>query len=151
MTLQDLISLLTDHPNLSMQVELPDHTLVPAHFHVTEVGRVQKDFIDCGGTVRHLESCVLQVWVANDFDHRLDTTKLAQIVGKARALFNRKDIPVEVEYEHGLISQYPVRQSEVTPSGLTLRLEHKHTECLAPDRCGVPLVTLSTCTTTGCC
>jgi hypothetical protein len=32
--------------------ELPDGTLVPNHFHVTEVGIVSKHFIDCGGTVR---------------------------------------------------------------------------------------------------
>mgnify|MGYP003642228923 CR=1 FL=1 len=32
--------------------ELPDGSLVPSHFHVTEVGQVSKHFIDCGGTVR---------------------------------------------------------------------------------------------------
>ncbi len=26
---------------------------VPDHFHVTEVGVITRDFIDCGGTVRH--------------------------------------------------------------------------------------------------
>ena len=32
--------------------QLPDGSLVPSHFHVTEVGKVSKHFIDCGGTVR---------------------------------------------------------------------------------------------------
>lgn len=27
--------------------------MVPEHFHVTEVGIITKDFIDCGGKVRH--------------------------------------------------------------------------------------------------
>jgi hypothetical protein len=30
-----------------------------------------KEFIDCGGTVRSTNACVLQVWVANDVDRRL--------------------------------------------------------------------------------
>ncbi|MEI7863404.1 MAG: DUF6428 family protein, partial [Planctomycetota bacterium] len=37
---------------------LPDKSFVPAHFHITEVGRVQKDFIDCGGTVRSATTCL---------------------------------------------------------------------------------------------
>jgi hypothetical protein len=32
---------------------------VPTHYHITEVGKVQKDFIDCGGTVRSSTACVL--------------------------------------------------------------------------------------------
>jgi hypothetical protein len=32
--------------------KLPNGTLVQPHFHVTEVGRITKDFIDCGGKVR---------------------------------------------------------------------------------------------------
>lgn len=31
---------------------LPDGSLVPSHFHVTEIGKTTKHFIDCGGTVR---------------------------------------------------------------------------------------------------
>jgi len=32
---------------------LQNGTVVPKHFHVTEVGQVTKRFIDCGGTVRN--------------------------------------------------------------------------------------------------
>jgi len=32
---------------------LENGTMVPEHFHVTEVGVVTKHFIDCGGTVRN--------------------------------------------------------------------------------------------------
>ena len=32
--------------------QLPNGELVPSHFHVTEVGKITKDFIDCGGKVR---------------------------------------------------------------------------------------------------
>lgn len=29
--------------------QLPNGDLVPTHFHVTEIGKVTKHFIDCGG------------------------------------------------------------------------------------------------------
>lgn len=50
----------------SNQPHPPDAAFVPAHFHITEIGRIQKDFIDCGGTVRSAVTCLLQVWVAHD-------------------------------------------------------------------------------------
>lgn len=152
LSLEQFAAVLAAHPAVTIHLILPDRSLVPAHFHVTEVGRVQKDFVDCGGTVRHVSSCVLQVWVANDLDHRLDTTKLASILRQGEALFPTKSVPVEVEYDNGLISQYPVREVEISPAGLILNLGSKHTACLAPDRCGVvQLDVLSCCSTPGCC
>ena len=40
------------NPGAAIQIMLPEGEFVPTHFHITEVGRVRKDFIDCGGTVR---------------------------------------------------------------------------------------------------
>ena len=152
MILDDFVRVLTDNPAAALHMMLPDGAFVPAHFHVTEVGRVQKDFIDCGGTTRSTTTCVLQVWVADDTDHRLNTTKLAKIVELAAPLLKVADLPVEVEYESGVVSQYPVTAVEVTPSGLLLLLGTKHTACLAPDRCGVgPATNTSCCTGPGCC
>lgn len=151
MTLGEFIFILSANPNRVLQLLLPDHSLVPAHFHVTEVGRVQKDFVDCGGTVRSSTTCVLQVWVANDVEHRLDTTKLAAIIDKGRSLFSTTAIPIEVEYERGVISQFPVLDAEATSAAVTLRLGTKHTNCLAPDRCGVGLNVLSSGCEPGCC
>lgn len=116
---------------------LPHGAFVPDHYHITEVGRVQKDFIDCGGTIRSRSSCLLQIWVADDKDHRLRTTKLATIMDIAGPLLQSEDLPVEVEHEDGTISQYPVAGVEVTPSGLLFHLGSKHTACLAPEKCGV--------------
>jgi hypothetical protein len=73
---------------------LPDKSFVPDHYHITEVGRLQKDFIDCGGTIRSLASCLLQIWVADDKDHRLQTTKLAKIMEVAGAVLKSDDLPV---------------------------------------------------------
>lgn len=130
-------SVLSSTPGAGVHLMLPDGDFVPAHFHVTEVGRVRKDFIDCGGTIRSATSCVLQVWVADDLAHRLDTSKLAGILRMAEPLLGSDDPPVEVEYKRGVTAVYPVAAAEVTPSGVLFHLGTKHTECLAPDRCGV--------------
>lgn len=151
MNLDTLAAVLTGNPQAAIHLMLPDGSFVPAHFHVTEVGRVQKDFIDCGGTRRSATTSVLQVWVAEDTDHRLNTTKLAKIIQVGTPLFPSMTLPVEVEYEQGVVSQYPVHEAEVTPSGVLLHLGTKHTACLAPDRCGVGAVEVACCPTPGCC
>ena len=108
MTVGEFRAALGRHPGARMHWMLPDRSFVPAHYHITEVGRVQKDFIDCGGTVRSTQACVLQVLVADDVDHRLETTKLAAIMDIAAPLLQSTELPVEVEYEEGVISQYPI-------------------------------------------
>jgi hypothetical protein len=137
MNVGELRAALAAQPAAALHLMLPDGDFVPAHFHVTEVGRVQKDFIDCGGTVRSVVSCLVQVWVAADTAHRLTAGKLAGIFGAAAPLLKSDALPVEVEYEGAAVSQFPVAGVEVTPAGLLLHLGTKHTDCLAPDRCGV--------------
>lgn len=137
MNVGELESALAAHPEAALHLMLPTGEFVPAHFHVTEVGRVQKEFIDCGGTVRASVFCVLQVWVANDTAHRLSAGKLARVLRLGAPLLKSPTLPVEVEYETVAVSQYPLAGVEVTPGGLLLHLGAKHTDCLAPDRCGV--------------
>lgn len=137
MTVKDLLHALDTHPDELMHWMLPDRSFVPVHYHITEVGRMQKDFVDCGGTVRSTASCILQVWVATDLDHRLRTTKLASIIRIAARLLQSDELAVEVEYEKDVLSQYPIGGIESTPSGLLFSLGSKHTACLAPDACGV--------------
>jgi hypothetical protein len=139
-TLSTLLDALSATPDAALTVQLPDGSAVPAHFHVTEVGRVRKDFIDCGGKVRSWARCVLQVWVADDRDHRVSPAKLARIIGLAGPAMlgeNAGDLEVEVEYDVGVITQFPLVAADVRNGSLVLRLGGKHTACLAPDRCGV--------------
>ena len=137
MTVKEFRAVLASHAGEKMHWMLPDKSFVPQHYHITEVGRVQKDFIDCGGTVRSLASCLLQIWVADDTDHRLETTKLAMIMEIAGPVLKSDELPVEVEYEDETISQYPLGGVEFTPAGLLFYLGTKHTACLAPEKCGV--------------
>lgn len=137
MTIKEFRSLLEAHSGEGIHWRLPDASYVPVHYHITEVGRLRKDFIDCGGTVRSSSSCVLQVWVADDKEHRLESAKLLGIIKAAEALSIEDELPVEVEYDSGVISQYPIVGSEHTSCGLIFYLGGKHTACLAPQKCGV--------------
>lgn len=141
MNLHELKSLLSLHSSLFFRIQLPDGAAVPLSFHVTEVGRVHKTFLDCGGKLRELTTCQLQVWVGPDFDHRIETGKMAAILEKAKAYLPDEEIPVEVEYEDRIISQYVIGGHEITGEAVILKLEHKHTECLAPELCGLPELT----------
>ncbi|NBR15194.1 MAG: hypothetical protein EBU01_11560, partial [Crocinitomicaceae bacterium] len=78
MKLSEIKTILTDLDAVTFQ--LPNKSFVPTHFHVTEVGIISKNFIDCGGTVREEKVVNFQLWEANDFDHRLAPAKLLNII-----------------------------------------------------------------------
>ena len=138
MTLAELKELLAENSQKRFQVTLPDGSAVPVSFHITEVGRVHKTFLDCGGTLREQVTCQLQIWVGEDIDHRIETGKMAGILKKAEPYLPDETVPVEVEYEKEVISQYAVDGAAVSDEAVVLRLTHKHTECLAPELCGLP-------------
>ncbi len=94
--------------------ELPDGSLVPNHFHITEVGKVTKNFIDCGGVIRKEEVVSLQLWEADDYDHRLHPEKMLQIIEIGEKAFNLKDVDIEVEYQGNTIQKF----------GLDLKANH---------------------------
>lgn len=130
----------------SLHIMLPEGAFVPGHFHITEVGLVKKVFIDCGGIKRRRRACVLQVWTADDYDHKLTSDKLGKILTMAEPILRTDKLAVEIEYGERYVSQYPLVRVEVTPSGLLFVLGGKQTACLAPDKCGV-----SKCCGKGCC
>lgn len=86
--------------------KLPDGSLVPGHFHVTEVGQITKNFIDCGGTVRKEEVVSLQLWDANDYNHRLHPEKLTHILELSEKTLNLNNLEIEVEYQGDTIGKY---------------------------------------------
>jgi hypothetical protein len=116
---------------------LPSGEAVPAHAHVTEVARIEKRFIDCGGTLRNDLMCRLQTWTANDYEHRLTAGKLLGILNKARSFLATDDMEVDVEHEVQFISQFPLDSIEPDGAQLLLKLTQRHTACLAMDKCGV--------------
>ena len=112
---------------------LPNGTFVPVHFHVTEVGVITKNFIDCGGTVREEKVVNFQLWEANDFDHRLAPQKLKDIIELSEKVLNLQDGEVEVEYQQETIGKF-----HLGFDGVNFLLEVTQTNCLAQDKCGIP-------------
>lgn len=86
--------------------QLPNGELVPNHFHVTEVGKINKHFIDCGGTVRKEEVVNFQLWNANDYDHRIHPEKLLHIIELSEKVLNIQDVEIEVEYQGQTIEKF---------------------------------------------
>lgn len=117
----------------SVNFQLEDGTLVPEHFHVTEVGIITKDFIDCGGTVRHEKVANFQLWDANDYEHRLKAGKLLNIISLSERVLGMEDLEIEVEYQGQTIGKY-----DLGYNGKNFLLLAKKTACLAQDQCGVP-------------
>lgn len=113
--------------------ELPDGSLVPNHFHVTEVGKVTKNFIDCGGTVRKEEVVNFQLWNADDYDHRLHPEKLLNIIELSEKTLGIEDLEIEVEYQANTIGKFGLEYN-----GNNFLLTTKQTDCLAKDSCGIP-------------
>lgn len=129
-----------------IQFELPDGELVPGHFHVTEVGKITKHFIDCGGTVRSEEVANFQLWNANDYDHRLHPNKLLNIIELSEKVLNMGDLEIEVEYQGETIGKYGLDFD-----GWNFHLTSKQTDCLARENCGIPLEKQNESQTASCC
>ncbi len=136
MKLRELKSLLRAHPAALPRFILPDGEEIPAHFHLTEVGYVAKKFIDCGGTFRDREACVLQTYVAEDFDHRLKAKRFADILDLGRPILPGEDLEVEMEWDCCVVSQYPIASAQAVENRLEFQLAAKHTDCLAKQKCG---------------
>lgn len=112
---------------------LPSGERVPPHFHVTEVGRVQKHFIDCGGTVRKESFINFQLFIATDYDHRLSAEKLRGIIELSERQLGLENLEIEVEYQGDTIGKYGLDFEQ----GI-FKLRSTQTDCLAKDNCGIP-------------
>ena len=123
----------------NVRFKLPNETYVPEHFHVTEVGLITKNFIDCGGTVRQETKVNFQLWEANDFEHRLKPQKLLNIIELSEKVLNIGDEEIEVEYQSQTIGKYGLDYD-----GKDFILTNKMTDCLAQDQCGIPPEKLKT-------
>ena len=136
MKLHELKSILRAHPATLPRFILPGGEQIPPHFHLTEVGYVAKKFVDCGGTFREREACVLQTYVAEDFDHRLSAKRFADILDLGRPILPGEDLEVEIEWDCCVISQYPIASARVAEDRLEFQLATRHTDCLAKEKCG---------------
>ena len=113
----------------------PDGSYVPRHFHITEVGQINKRFIDCGGTIRNEHVISMQLWESIDVWHRLEPKKLDTIINLSKQKLNIEDHEIEIEYQADTIGKYGVEFA----NGM-FKLTTTKTACLASDQCGIPSV-----------
>ncbi|WP_299890849.1 DUF6428 family protein [uncultured Lacinutrix sp.] len=118
----------------SITFTLPNGNLVPNHFHVTEIGKISKTFIDCGGTLRQEKKVNFQLWNANDYDHRLHPEKLLKIIELSEDTLNLENLEIEVEYQ----GEYTIEKFGMDYQNGTFLLTSLVTDCLAKDKCGIP-------------
>ncbi|MDH6250697.1 hypothetical protein M2347_000424 [Chryseobacterium sp. H1D6B] len=131
MKLSEIKNLLPNLENVEFQLE--NGKFVPEHFHVTEIGMVSKNFIDCGGTMRKEERVNFQLWDADDYEHRLKPNKLLHIIQLSEEKLGIGDFEIEVEYQDQTIGKY-----DLDFNGRNFILKNKVTACLANEACGLP-------------
>lgn len=138
MRLSELKNLLVENASRNIRFILPTGSKIPPHAHVTEVARIDKKYIDCGGTRRTDTVCRLQTWFQDDTDHRLTAGKLAAILEMSASFFDKEDPEIDVEHEAPFISHFPIEKIENDRDTLMVYFGVKHTACLAEDRCLPP-------------
>lgn len=131
MTLTEIKEILPTLKNVEFQLE--NGTMVPEHFHITEVGQITKNFIDCGGVIHSEKTVNFQLWNADDFEHRLKPAKLLNIIQLSEEKLAIEDAEIEVEYQSDTIGKY-----DLEFNGKHFVLKNKTTACLAQDACGIP-------------
>ncbi len=131
MKLSKIKEILPTLDNVAFQLE--NGNFVPEHFHVTEVGQITKNFIDCGGVIRTEKVVNFQLWNADDYEHRLKPAKLLNIIKLSEEKLGMEDAEIEVEYQSETIGKY-----DLDFNGKTFVLKSKTTACLAQDPCGIP-------------
>ena len=117
----------------TLKFQLPNGQFVPEHFHITEVGIVTRNYIDCGGMLRQENKLNLQLWVASDTDHRIKPKNVLDILQLSKKQLGYSNIEVEIEYQQSTIGRY-----ELDFDGAVFQLINTQTACLAPDQCGIP-------------
>ena len=150
MNLKRFIETLSEINSINFQT--PNGKLIPPHFHITEIGKKTKTFIDCGNVLRSDSYVTFQLWHANDFDHRLLPQKLIHIIENSSALQIDETMEIEVEFQTDLT----IGLFSLEIANGIFKLLSKETNCLAKDHCGIPELQMpisnnACCSDSGCC
>ena len=134
MNFHDLQSALQTNPKLFPRFVLPNGDYIPAHAHVTEVGYLVRNFIDCGGLTGKEEKVVLQTHVGNNTDHRLRSDRFAKILQLGNRVIPSPNLDIDVEYDCCVVAQYPIADAKPDGEHLKLILGRGRTQCRARER-----------------
>jgi hypothetical protein len=150
-TIQDLIrDLKNSNKDNHIAIFQPSGLAVQSNFHITEIGKTTKHFVDCGGDERKTTNTTLQIWVANDKDHRLTVGKLLKIIEAGNELVSDED-EIIFEYDNGYtLGLFGVELCQILDTVFNIFLSKRKAACLAPDQCGIKPQS-SCCGNKGCC
>lgn len=112
---------------------LPNGTLIPSHFHITEIGMTTKQFTDCGNTFRISKTATFQLWTSVDFHHKLAPEKIIKIIDATQHMFAGEDLDIEIEYQQDTVGKFGLEFNDGT-----FILTNTKTDCLAKSNCGIP-------------
>ena len=132
--MHELKAALAKSPATCPRFLLPDGTWIRAHAHLTEVGYVVKDFIDCGGMIGKEEKVLQQTHVGDDTEHRLTSARFSKILELGKRVLPTADLNVEVEYDCCVVGHYPIGAVRKNGEYLEVRLERGRTQCRARER-----------------
>ena len=116
----------------SLSFFLENGNQIDPHFHITEIGEVKKRFIDCGGQTRNENYINMQLWHANDYEHRLSPKKTIEVIELSESKLDLNDLEIEVEYQSDTIGKY-----SLFFNGNVFVLLNKLADCLDKDKCGI--------------
>jgi len=151
MTFRDLQNALETNPNRFPRFVLPDGDYIPAHAHLTEVGHLVRNFIDCGGLGGKEERVVLQTHVGDDTDHRLRSDRFAKILRLGRRVIPSANLDVDVEYDCCVVAQYPIADAKPDGEHLNLILQRGRTQCRVRERRQSETAAAGCATSAACC
>jgi hypothetical protein len=114
---------------------LPNGEIIPEHFHLTDIGTIAHNFIDCGGVVGSNSWVQIQLWVADDKDHRITTTTISKIITASEKILQNSDSEeIVIEYQHSdSATKYNVVNINVGDN-ITINLGVINTTCLEIER-----------------
>ncbi len=119
----------------NIEFVLPDSTSVPVHFHITEMGYVNKKYTDCGNTFREEDFFTFQLWFDIDVEHRLSPKKVSKI---AQSIIAKTPIDAEIIVEYQM--KDTIGKFHLDFINGKFFLIGTKTACLAKDNCGIPAI-----------
>ncbi|QCU90997.1 DUF6428 family protein [Thiomicrorhabdus sediminis] len=102
---------------------------------------VSRNLIDCGGVTRHEQAVHFQLWLGDDLDHKLTSSRVLKIIEQSQSVLNsgESESVVIIEYqvevgEMSLFALFEIIDYKKTGTQLVFYLDSVKTNCLAADR-----------------
>lgn len=131
-------------PQRPLEFWLDGARLVPAGYHLTEIGAVKVEAVDCGGAVNRWRETVFQLMDGTpaEAERGFMTTRKALAIYERVAGKIKLDESAPARLEYGNLTRpalrYGIARLELRPERLTVHLSLPGVQCKAGDVCGLP-------------